>query len=90
MSSKIIEKKVWPEYFTAILAGDKNYELRLDDFKANKGDTLVLKEWNPKTKKYTGREIKKIITWIGKTKDCEKFWPKEEIEKYGFQVLGFK
>ena len=86
----LIEKKCWPEYFQAILNGDKTYELRLADFAANKGDTLVLREWNPRTKEYTGREIKKIITWIGKTKDCERFWTKKEINKFGFQVLGFK
>jgi len=87
---KTIEKKVWPEYFNAIILKDKNYELRLNDFEANKGDILILKEWDPKTKKYTGREVKKTITWIGKTKECEKFWSKEEIDKFGFQVLGFK
>jgi len=29
--SKRIEKKVWPEYFKAILSGDKKFELRLAD-----------------------------------------------------------
>ena len=86
----IIEKKCWPEYFDAILSGEKTYELRLADFKANKNDTLLLREFDPNTKQYTGREIKKTITWIGKTKDCEKFWSKKEIEEFGFQVLGFK
>ncbi len=85
----LIEKKCWPEYFDAILRGEKNYELRIADFIANKGDTLLLREWNPKTKEYTGREIKKIITWIGKTKEW-KFNKNEEVEKYGFLVLGFK
>jgi len=84
-----IEKKVWPEYFQKILNGDKNFELRLADFDCNIGDTLSLKEWDPKTKKYSGRTIDKIITYVLKTKDM-KFWPKEDIEKYGFQIISFK
>jgi ribosomal protein S17 len=84
-----IEKKVWPEYFQKIVNGDKNFELRLNDFDCNMGDILILKEWDPKTKKYTGRIIEKKITYVIKTKDI-KFWPKEEIEKYGLQIISFK
>lgn len=86
----IIQKKTWPELFQDILDGKKTFDVRIADFKCKKGDILVLQEWDPKTKDYTGREVKKKITYILKTKDCEKFWPKEEIEKYGFQVIAFK
>jgi co-chaperonin GroES (HSP10) len=82
------EKKIWPKYFDAIKKGTKNYELRLADFKVKKGDTLILKEWNPKTKKYTGREIKKKAKFVFKTKD-QKFWSKKEIKKFGFLIIGF-
>ena len=54
-----IHKKVWPEYFEKILNGEKKFELRLADFDLNEGDILILEEYNPKTKKYTGRSIKK-------------------------------
>ena len=84
-----IEKKVWPEYFQAILDGDKKFELRLADWECNKGDTLVLKEWNPESKEYTGRVIEKIVKYVIKTKGADKFWPKEDIEKYGFQIISF-
>ena len=63
-----IEKKIWPEYFQKILDGDKKYELRLNDFDCQIGDILVLKEWNPETKEYTGRELEKEITFVLKTK----------------------
>lgn len=86
---KIIRKKIFPEYFKAVLSGEKNYELRVADFSAKKGDTLILCEWNPKKMEHTGREIKKKITWVGKTKHW-KLNKKEDIEKYGFIVLGFK
>ncbi len=85
---RIIEKKIWPEYFEAVKNGSKNYELRLADFKCTSGDTLVLKEWIPSTRNYTGREIRKTVTYVGKTKDYN-FWPKEEIEKYGYQIISF-
>jgi len=84
-----IEKKVWPEYFQKILDGDKTFELRLADFECKPGDILVLKEWDPKTKKYTGRVLEKKVTYVIKTKDI-KFWSEEDVEKYGFQIIAFK
>jgi len=83
------EKKIWPEYFQEILDGKKTYELRLADWECNEGDILVLQEWDPKTKEYTGRKIEKEITYICKTKNI-KFWPKEDVEKYGYQIIAFK
>ncbi len=84
-----IEKKIWPEYFQKVLEGVKTYELRLADFECSPGDVLVLREWNPQTKKYTGRVLEKTVTYISKTKN-QPFWPKEEVERYGFQVIAFK
>ncbi len=84
-----IEKKIWPKYFQMVLDGVKKYELRLADFKCKPGDELILKEWDPKEKQYTGREITKKVTMVFKIKDQE-FWPKEEVEKYGFQIISFE
>ena len=83
-----IEKKVWPEFFQKILDKEKTFELRLADFECNTEDVLVLREWNPETKDYTGRVLEKKVTYVFKTKDA-KFWPKEDVEKYGFQVISF-
>ena len=55
----IIKKKIWPEYFEAVVSGKKKYELRFNDFEINEGDTLMFEEWSPETKEYTGRKIKK-------------------------------
>ena len=87
--SKKIRKKVWPEYFEAILRGDKKFELRLADWECRKGDVLVLEEWSPKTKDYTGRVVEKKVKYVIKTKGTDKFWPKKDIEKNGFQVISF-
>ncbi|HLC31415.1 MAG TPA: DUF3850 domain-containing protein [Candidatus Nanoarchaeia archaeon] len=87
--SNLIEKKIWPVYFQAIFDGKKTYELRLADFEVREGDVLVLKEWNPETKEYTGRVIEKRVTYVGKTKGLS-FWSKEEIENYGYQIIAFR
>lgn len=84
-----IEKKVWPEYFQKLVDGDKTFELRLADFRCKSGDVLVLREWDPNSRDYTGRVLEKEVTYVFKTKDA-KFWPKEEIDKYGFQIISFK
>ncbi len=86
---KTIKKKAWPEYFQAIRDGVKTYDLRLADFDCKAGDKLVLEEWDPETKSYTGRQIDKIVTYVGKTKE-QTAWSSEEIEKYGFQIIAFK
>jgi glyoxylate utilization-related uncharacterized protein len=79
-----IEKKVWIEYFQKIIEGKKNFELRLNDFEINEGDILVLKEWDPQTKDYTGRELEKEVGYVlkWKTEDLTKFWPREDIDEY--------
>jgi hypothetical protein len=82
----IIKKKAWPEMFEAVLGGKKKFDLRLDDFGCGEGDILVLEEWNPETKEYTGRKIEKKISYVLKTKDL-KFWKKEDADKLGFVVV---
>lgn len=87
-----IEKKTWPKYFQKILDGDKSFELRLADFDCKENDILVLREWDPKTKEYTGRKMEKKVTYIIRTKGAEDWgmWSKEDIDKFGFQITSFK
>ena len=84
-----IEKKTWPDLFQDVLDGKKNFDLRLNDFDCEVGDILVFKEYDPNTKEYTGREVEKRIGYVLRTKDNE-FWKKEEIEKYGYIVMGLE
>ncbi len=86
----VIEKKAIPELFEKVLSGEKTFDARLDRFKCKPGDVLCLREWDPKKQEYTGRDIKKKVTFVLKSKDLEKFWSKEEVEKYGFQIIAFK
>lgn len=85
--SKVIEKKILPEYFDQVAGGQKTYELRLADWDCQPGDVLVLNEVEPGTKKPTGRTIRKKVGFVGKTKDID-FFTKEEIDKYGWQIIS--
>lgn len=86
-----IEKKTWPEYFELIKQGKKKYDLRLADFDIHVGDTLVLREWDPKTKDYTGRELKKKVIQKGHLDPNDTtWWSKKEIDKHGFHILSLE
>lgn len=84
-----IHKKTWPEYFQQILENKKKFEVRLADFEIKKGDILILEEYDPKTKKYTGRTIKKKIGFIAKFNPAE-CYSLENIKNYGFWEIEFE
>ena len=85
-----IRKKIQPQYFDAILSGKKNFELRLNDFDVKEGDVLILEEWDSNAKNYTGRKIEKEVTWVGKFKIDELFWPEEDIKEKGLLIISIK
>ncbi len=75
--------------FEAITSNKKRFEVRIeDDCEFNKGDILILKEVD-ENKNLTGRELRKEITFILRTKNCD-FWKKEDIDKYGFCVMSLE
>jgi len=84
-----VRKKCWPELFEAVKSGKKKFDLRLNDFNVSEGDVLVLEEWNPHTKKYTGRKLKKKVTYVLKT-NLLPFFTDEEIHDLGFVVMSLK
>lgn len=91
MSRRII-KKVLPEYFQDILDGKKNYELRLNDFDVDEGDTLVLQEYtsvDPKNREFTGRQIEKRVSYVRRFKLNDLWWSEDEIKDKGIQIISF-
>lgn len=84
-----IKKKIPPDYFELIQSGKKRFELRLNDFNIKEGDTLVLEEWDPKTKEYTGRKIEKEIDYV-LSFNLNKFNQEEEIKEKGILIIQFK
>jgi hypothetical protein len=86
----LIKKKTWPGYFADVAEGKKKFDLRLNDFSVKEGDALLLEEWDPQTKNYTGRKIEKRVTHVARFAIDKMFWPKEEIITKGFQVISFE
>lgn len=81
------EKKAWPDTFEDVKSGKRGFDLRLDDFPVTIGDTLVLREWDPKKNAYTGRTLEKKVTYIMRTKQLN-YWPASEAEKKGYVVMS--
>jgi hypothetical protein len=63
------ELKCWPSPFSALRAGVKRHEYRLDDRGFSVGDTLVIREWDPGTSTYTGRALVAEVTYISRGPD---------------------
>ena len=82
-----IRKKTWPEYFNEVLSGKKKFDVRLADFDTKEGDILILEEYDPKTKKYTGRFIKKKVTFVTRFNPLDA-WDSEKIKKQGLFEIG--
>lgn len=59
--SAIHKLKIRPEYFKAVSAGEKKFEIRKNDRDFNVGDFLVLREY---TNECTGRQAIFKITYI--------------------------
>lgn len=56
--------KSWPEWFEAVHSGVKTFEVRVNDRGFAVGDRLWLREWNPESETYTGREVVRWVTYI--------------------------
>ena len=79
------ELKCWPEYFQAVQSGEKTFEVRRFDRPFAVGDILLLREWDPKSGDYTGREIRCRISYL---LDLT-YLPGEDHPIYGgYVVLG--
>ncbi|VXB81024.1 hypothetical protein EXIGUO8H_230002 [Exiguobacterium sp. 8H] len=57
------ELKIWPEYFDAVEAGLKTFEIRQDDRGYKSGDVLTLREYDPTEQAYTGRALCRRVTY---------------------------
>lgn len=59
------ELKCWPEFFQAILEGRKTHDLRrADDRTFRVHDLIQLREFDPRTERYSGRNQMAEITYI--------------------------
>lgn len=65
--------KVWPEYFEALWANDKTFEIRKNDRDYQVGDVLRLREYSPGPDEYTGRQVERLVTYVMNGDDPKSF-----------------
>lgn len=58
------EMKSWPWFFQAFMDGNKLHDLRQKDRDFQIGDVVVLKEYDPRTGKYSGSELAMEISYM--------------------------
>lgn len=85
---RTIYMKTWPEYFKKILSGEKIADIRLADFDVEVGDKIILKEWDPITKEYTGRKIEKVVDQCFHMM-LNNFWTMSSIKGLGVWLIQF-
>lgn len=58
--------KCWPQYFGAIRRKEKNFDVRRDDRGYQKGDTVILREYEMRNSphRFTGNEEHRKIKYI--------------------------
>jgi len=61
---QIHHAKIHPQFFSAVKSGEKPFEIRYDDRGYQKGDQLVLEEWDPDRNDYTGGSLTRYITYV--------------------------
>lgn len=80
--SKTVTKKILPKYFRDVLDGLKTFELRKDEDDIQPGDTLVLKEWDPDEKSFTGWQVEKQVSYV--LRKCSYYGLMD-----GYCIIGF-
>ena len=56
--------KTLPEFYEAVISGDKTFEFRENDRNFQIGDKLILQEYNKSTRQYLGRESWFQVTYV--------------------------
>jgi hypothetical protein len=74
--------KTWPTFFKDVESGLKSFEIRKADRNFQLGDTLLLQEFDPEKKSYTGQEWQGHITYV--------FTDEAFGLKKGYVLLGIK
>lgn len=75
------ELKIWGVFFNAVINGKKTFEIRKMDRDYKVGDYLHLREFNREAQKFTGREVRALITYI---------YASDDYLAPGYAVLGMK
>jgi hypothetical protein len=85
----IIKKKIPLNFYDLVDSNKKNFELRLNDFEVKEGDIIILEEWIPETKQYTGRKIEREVNYVLNFK-LNDFGQEDLIKEKGLVVFSLK
>ena len=55
--------KTWPVFFWDVATGGKTFEIRKNDRDFKVGDQLILQEYDPDKKEYTGTEYSVMVDY---------------------------
>ncbi|MBI4101395.1 MAG: DUF3850 domain-containing protein [Candidatus Nealsonbacteria bacterium] len=84
----VIKKKCWPEFFEKFVSGERTLELRLADFNLESGDTIVMEEYDPEKKQYTGRQASFLCRKVERSaQNPLQFYNVEDVKKHGFWIV---
>lgn len=64
--------KTWPAFFPALLNGKKTFEVRRNDRDFRVEDILILREWDPTIEDYTGRVVRRVVTYLARAEDLSR------------------
>ena len=62
--------KCWPMHYDRLIDGSKRFEVRKNDRDYQVGDKLWIREWDPKAREYTERDIVFLISYIMSPHSC--------------------
>jgi len=81
----IHELKTWIDYFELIRNGKKSFELRKNDRGFLVGHELLLREYDKDKKVYTGRKLRRRVTFVLQGEEVEDLGLKK-----GFCIIGLE
>lgn len=85
-SPQVHELKTWPGYFALVASGRKNFEARVNDRVFREGDTLILREYNPDTKEYTGRSVRRKVGYT--VHEVDRMPDPRAVREHGITVMS--
>lgn len=87
--AKRVEKKSVPESYNQVASGKRKLELRIADFPLAAGDTIVLKEYDPKTNQPTGRQTELKCKRVERINPLQ-FYDADAIKRNGLYVIEYE
>lgn len=64
LGARVHDLKTHPPYYEALDRRTKTFEVRKNDRRFKVGEGLLLREWDPKTRRHTGREQRRLISYV--------------------------